>query len=313
MGSDYGNKLLLETGHYSYAGSSAGDPENCMWGFRDVTLTSNGINSSYIVPEYTVTISGEQVQDVWHTQDAAIIPINVQYQDTASNIINDDLVKHDEFNLLSMTKVLNENEELNNVTEPGVYACASTAIANTLLHKPVTFSTNIKMIVEKSQSPLAATYSLKWISQTIIPAGYNQGFYKRTYNAQTNTWSEWGCLGNTKLSLNPENHNYNKTIDEITYNEYDLLEGGITKTYSFPYKTNHSRAWELIALMCASGSVIGVVTLRIYEPYNSSGSIFVHEIYSEGSTTSFSYTVSGTDLVISQSTNGIRALLRLIV
>lgn len=68
LGSDYGNKLLLETGHYSYAGSSAGDPENCMWGFRDVTLTSNGINSSYIVPEYTVTISGEQVQDVWHTQ-----------------------------------------------------------------------------------------------------------------------------------------------------------------------------------------------------------------------------------------------------
>lgn len=55
-GEENGNKPVLYTGHYSYAGEK--NPLRCLNGYRELIIDRDEISSAYIVPSHTYTVEG---------------------------------------------------------------------------------------------------------------------------------------------------------------------------------------------------------------------------------------------------------------
>ncbi len=68
LGEEWGNKALLYTGNYSYNGGGQPATES-MWGFRDLILTDDGLESRYITPANTIVIKGETIEHPYGYQD----------------------------------------------------------------------------------------------------------------------------------------------------------------------------------------------------------------------------------------------------
>jgi len=73
MEEEFGSKKVLFTGHYGNSGENP--PTKCMWGFRELILREDCIQSSYITPENTITVSGEQIVHPYGKQDSIQIPL----------------------------------------------------------------------------------------------------------------------------------------------------------------------------------------------------------------------------------------------
>ncbi|MBQ8357982.1 MAG: metallophosphoesterase [Clostridia bacterium] len=69
LGEAWGNKALLYTGQYSYNNGKNGPPMNSMWGFRDLILTDDALESRYITPANTIVYNEETVEHPYGYQD----------------------------------------------------------------------------------------------------------------------------------------------------------------------------------------------------------------------------------------------------
>ena len=69
LGEDWGGKVLLYTGNYSYNSGKEADAESSLWGFRDLIFDGNGFSSRYITPENDVVLDGRSVHHAAGEQD----------------------------------------------------------------------------------------------------------------------------------------------------------------------------------------------------------------------------------------------------
>lgn len=56
LGPAYGNKVIVQTGHYSYSGEK--DPRRCFWGWRELRLRPGHAESWYYTPENEAVLDG---------------------------------------------------------------------------------------------------------------------------------------------------------------------------------------------------------------------------------------------------------------
>ncbi|MBQ8208869.1 MAG: metallophosphoesterase [Clostridia bacterium] len=69
LGEKWGNKALLYTGNYSYCGIKDASPTASMWGFRDLIIDGNTLESRYITPENDIVFEGESIHHPYGCQD----------------------------------------------------------------------------------------------------------------------------------------------------------------------------------------------------------------------------------------------------
>jgi len=69
LGEEWGNKVLLYTGNYSYNSGEEKDVKNSMWGFRDIKVDENELVSRYITPQNHVVLEGEKYSHPYSYQD----------------------------------------------------------------------------------------------------------------------------------------------------------------------------------------------------------------------------------------------------
>lgn len=74
MEEEYGSKKVLFTGQYGESGEKP--PTKSMWGFRELILTDEYMESSYITPENTVTINDEKIIHLYGKQDQITISVS---------------------------------------------------------------------------------------------------------------------------------------------------------------------------------------------------------------------------------------------
>jgi hypothetical protein len=78
LGSEFGNKYLIFAGNYSY-GDSEKDPGSSPWGFRDLILTDDRIETTYIIPANTIKVNGSTVKIEAGEQNALTIDVKKKY------------------------------------------------------------------------------------------------------------------------------------------------------------------------------------------------------------------------------------------
>ena len=66
---EYGSKPLCRAGNYSY--SSMPNPEDSMWGWREIKIDGDKVTTAYVVPESMVNFGAGEVKIDSHRQDAA--------------------------------------------------------------------------------------------------------------------------------------------------------------------------------------------------------------------------------------------------
>ena len=71
LGEEFGNKLLLYTGQFSYTGPKHETVPDSMWGFREVVLTEHTLDTAYLTPAHDVFVDGKPYSHPAGTQDAA--------------------------------------------------------------------------------------------------------------------------------------------------------------------------------------------------------------------------------------------------
>ena len=73
MEEEYGSKKAIFTGQYSELNWAV--KTDSMWGFRELIITDEYIESNYITPENTITIDGQTVTKPYGKQDGIVIPL----------------------------------------------------------------------------------------------------------------------------------------------------------------------------------------------------------------------------------------------
>lgn len=75
LGEEWGGKALLYTGNYSYCGVKDAPPTASMWGFRDLIIDGDTLESRYITPENDILLDGTHVHQPYGYQDEYKIKI----------------------------------------------------------------------------------------------------------------------------------------------------------------------------------------------------------------------------------------------
>ena len=73
MEEEYGSKKTIFTGQYSELNWAV--KTDSMWGFRELIITDEYIESNYITPENTIMIDGQTVTKPYGKQDGIVIPL----------------------------------------------------------------------------------------------------------------------------------------------------------------------------------------------------------------------------------------------
>ena len=70
---EYGSTKTLFTGQYSELNSAV--KEKCMWGFREMLITDETLESSYITPANEITLNGQKIVHPYGKQDEVTIAL----------------------------------------------------------------------------------------------------------------------------------------------------------------------------------------------------------------------------------------------
>ena len=70
---EYGFTKTLFTGQYSELNTTV--KEKCMWGFREMILTDDYLESHYITPANVIDLNGREIVQEYGRQDSVVIPL----------------------------------------------------------------------------------------------------------------------------------------------------------------------------------------------------------------------------------------------
>ena len=181
--STYGKKIF-ETGNYSYSlnGSTTIYNPDTTWGFRNLELTSNGIETSVIRPTHTFNFDGNTYTHNYSIEDIEIIDTNIVYKNTADFHFKKDDNNNTTFNILSELpknvytlkdcQQISKNTDINDITEIGVYISRSVANSTTLTCDGGSLPTGtaaFKLVNEKLNGDLGDNINSYSIRQTLQP------------------------------------------------------------------------------------------------------------------------------------------------
>ncbi len=72
LGPEWGNKLICQTGNYSYSAHPRG-PAASFWGWRELVISPRGIYTAYYTPDNDAEINGKVYRHAAARQDAAVL------------------------------------------------------------------------------------------------------------------------------------------------------------------------------------------------------------------------------------------------
>lgn len=205
LGAEYGNKMLYMTGNYSVSLNRSATIYNpdTTWGFRNLELTSSGIETSVIRPTHTFKFDGNTYTHNYSIEDIEIIDRNIVYKNTADFHFKKDDNNNTTFNILSELpknvytlkdcQLISENTDINDITEIGVYISPSVAVSTTLTCGGGSLPTGtaaFKLVNEKLNGNLSDNINYYAMRQTLQPLFTNNYIFFR-FRGADNIWSAW--------------------------------------------------------------------------------------------------------------------------
>lgn len=205
LGEEYGNKMLYMTGNYSYSlnGSITIYNPDTTWGFRNLKLTENGIETEVIRPSHTFLFDNINYTHTYSIEDNEIITRQIVYKntsnyhiekDTNNNLLPEILREiYKKVYTLEDSLIIEKNSDLNNIQNPGIYISPNLTTTETLNcggeNLPYT-NGGFRLINQKNTGNIGENESSRFITQYIFPTSEYDFCWFRI-KTPANRWTDW--------------------------------------------------------------------------------------------------------------------------
>lgn len=228
--STYGTKKLFTLGNFS-ADISNGvildpyDPSDpfAQWSFTRFYADANGIVCQLIKPSNTyftsadfatsVNFAGDVIDFGYITDYTNYVDSADYYVDLESFFLKQKMPQNDYYTL-DLTTLIPWGSDLNDLKKIGVYNTGNTSWTNSLTNRPEDGLGGVKVIVERLTAYNSEGASTEVITQRLLSNLPGSSEFRRTYYANSNSWSGWQKILTTT------------NISEATIESYKLDTSG---------------------------------------------------------------------------------------